>query len=146
MAFFSRSSSSLLYYVFADACRLFGLRLRSAIQSHRLLIIPHEFFNGPQFFDQLPDSIHFRAAHLTVFKGDANYRRLLIDHRWPVDTPFEMPLSLIPALHGCSLVCLRTCKSDPIVGLALRNAEELEISDADWRVNGVRGLIQARLM
>lgn len=41
------------------------------------------------------------------------------------------------------LVCLRTLKSDPIVGLTADQVEKLEAEDALWRVNGKRGVIQS---
>ena len=81
---------------------------------------------------------------LVFIKGDANYRRLLLDRRWPVDTAFRNVVSRT-GLAASNIVSLRTCKSDPIVGLARDAADALDLVDAQWRVNGVRGVIQACL-
>jgi hypothetical protein len=77
-------------------------------------------------------------AHLVIIKGDANYRRLLGDSRWPTTVPAATAVPYFPA----PFVALRTLKSDPIVGLPPSLAEQLDQTDAAWRVNGQWGLIQ----
>jgi hypothetical protein len=80
-------------------------------------------------------------ARLVIVKGDANYRRLVGDSRWPTTVPATEAIPYFPA----PLVALRTLKSDPIVGLPPGLAEQLDAEDGEWRVNGKRGLIQAIL-
>ena len=77
-------------------------------------------------------------ARLVIIKGDANYRRLLGDSRWPTTVPVQDAIPYFPA----PFVALRTMKSDPIVGLKPGLAEMLDKEDTEWRVNGKRGIIQ----
>jgi hypothetical protein len=39
-------------------------------------------------------------------------------------------------------VCLRTMKSDPVLGLAPGLAEKLDGVDPEWRIDGRRGVLQ----
>ncbi len=77
-------------------------------------------------------------AQMVIVKGDANYRRLLGDSRWPSTVPAQAAIPYFPA----PLLALRTLKSDPIVGLSPGLAEQLNQVDPEWRVNGKRGIIQ----
>jgi hypothetical protein len=43
------------------------------------------------------------------------------------------------------LVALRTMKSDAVAGLTTEQVAALDAQDAEWRVNGKRGVIQAVL-
>ena len=57
----------------------------------------------------------------------------------PPHTPFADVVSYLDV----PLLCLRTLKSDPVVGLpSADTAAQLNRIDPDWRVNGKRGLIQ----
>ena len=66
------------------------------------------FWCRPTAMWDMPDSIQDRlAGSLTTFvKGDANYRRLLGEREWPLDTPAADVLSYWPvpvcALHAAS--------------------------------------------
>jgi len=71
-----------------------------------------------------------------VLKGDAHYRRALGDAIWPPKTPFGEATRYFPA----PLLALRTLKSDPIVGLAEGQAEELDREDPTWRINARRAV------
>ena len=101
------------------------------------------FWNSSRFFWEMPPPLRTRLAQarLIIIKGDANYRRLLGDSRWPTTGPVEDAIPYFPA----PFVCLRTMKSDPVVGLKPGLAEVLDEEDPQWRVNGKRGLIQAVL-
>ncbi|MCG3212098.1 MAG: hypothetical protein FOGNACKC_05745 [Anaerolineae bacterium] len=126
----------------ADLAAL-GQRLASYRQSGRLPLHDDIFWNGPQFFWELPPNLRrqLAQARLVVVKGDANYRRLLGDHRWPAAALAQNVINYFPA----PLVSLRTMKSDPVIGLQPGQAEALDGVDPAWRVNGKRGLIQAVL-
>jgi hypothetical protein len=78
------------------------------------------------------------SATVVVLKGDANYRRLIGDALWPPTTPLAEACAYFPA----PVVCLRTMKSDPVVGLASGLAERLDASHPTWRIDGKRGLVQ----
>lgn len=120
-----------------------GNRLESYGPQQRLFIRPDVFWNSSHFFWELPP--HLRSelsqADLVIVKGDANYRRLAGDCRWPATKPIEAVVPYFPA----PLVALRTMKSDAVVGLPPGLAEQLDREDAEWRVNGKRGVIQAVL-
>jgi hypothetical protein len=115
-------------------------RVEAAFTARRLRFAPDPFWSGPRFLWQLP--AHLRAelasARMVILKGDANYRRLIGDALWPPSAPFEQACAFFPA----PIACLRTMKSDAVLGLAPGMAEELDGADPEWRINGRRGLIQ----
>ena len=116
-------------------------RLVTNWESGRLLFVPHQYWNSSTLLRDMPKELHERinTSRLVIIKGDANYRRAVGDCLWPADTPFSDVMSFLDA----PVLCLRTLKSDPIVGSpAPAVAEELDHSDPTWRVNGKRGLIQ----
>ncbi len=117
-----------------------GRRLQRYRADGRLVVRDDIFWNSSLFFRDLPDALRseLARAQLVIIKGDANYRRLLDDSRWPAATPLSDIVTFFPA----PFVCLRTMKSDPVAGLAPEQAEALNAEDPQWRVNGKRGLIQ----
>ncbi|GIK39253.1 MAG: hypothetical protein BroJett011_30860 [Chloroflexota bacterium] len=118
-------------------------RLESYQVQERLHMRPDLFWNSSRFFWEIPAELQaeLSRAWLVIIKGDANYRRLLGDSRWPTTVPVTAAIPYFPA----PFVALRTLKSDPIVGLPPGLAEQLDREDAEWRVNGKRGMIQAIL-
>lgn len=119
----------------------FAARLAEQQSKGRLRIEPDRFWNSHHFFWELPPQLQAKLAqaHLVIIKGDANYRRLLGDSRWPATVPIAAAAPYFPA----PFVALRTMKSDPVVGLQPGQAEALDQADPEWRVNGKRGMIQA---
>jgi uncharacterized protein with ATP-grasp and redox domains len=116
-------------------------RLTNAWNAGRLKIVPHLFWNSSFFMWDMPITLHnlMNTARLVIVKGDANYRRAIGDSVWAVDTPFADVMRYLNA----PVMCLRTLKSDPIVGLpSLATEAELEKVDSQWRTNGKRGVIQ----
>ncbi len=83
-----------------------------------------------------PPSEALRSATLVVCKGDANYRRVIGDACWPASAPFSAACGYL----GAPLVCLRTMKSDALVGVAAEVIERLDATDPEWRVVGRCGL------
>jgi uncharacterized protein with ATP-grasp and redox domains len=116
-------------------------RLNNFLENGRLDLKADLFWNSSRFFWEMPQPLLSRLAHarLVIVKGDANYRRLLGDSRWPTTVPVQDAIPYFPA----PFVALRTMKSDPIVGLKAGVAETLDEVDSEWRVNGKRGIIQA---
>ena len=125
---------------FGDAGKEVGTRLQAALLDGRLLVEPDIFWNSAWFLWEMPPRFQSFFAHaaLVIFKGDANYRRIVGDAKWPPETPFTEVVNYFPA----PLLALRTLKSNPIVGLALGEAEKLNQTDSEWRVNGRRGVAQ----
>ena len=116
-------------------------RLSGFWRSGRLRFPPHPYWNSSRYLWDLPSGYRdsYNAAQLVIIKGDANYRRAVGDAIWPAHTPFADALGYLDV----AVLCLRTLKSDPVVGLpSAETAAELDRLDPDWRVNGKRGLIQ----
>jgi uncharacterized protein with ATP-grasp and redox domains len=115
-------------------------RLVAAFESGRLALAPDAFWSGPRFLWQAPAHVldALGAATLVVCKGDANYRRCIGDALWPPSAPFAAACGYLAA----PLVCLRTMKSDAVVGLPEGLAERLDGTDPEWRIVGRCGVIQ----
>ncbi len=115
-------------------------RLRAAMVDGRLRLAPDLYWNLPRWLWDTPPRLSrlFEQAALVIIKGDLNYRRATGDAIWPTDTTFAQAVDYFPA----PLLALRTLKSDGIVGLRAGLADELDLIDAEWRVNGRRGVIQ----
>jgi hypothetical protein len=119
-----------------------GARLGAAFEAGRLRLAPDLFWNSPHPLWALPAYLAqtFTGARLVILKGDANYRRALGDALWPAELSFAEVTRYFPA----PLLALRTLKSEPIVGLAPGAVARLDAEDAEWRVNGRRGVAQFR--
>lgn len=117
-----------------------GQRLRAAFVAGRLRIAPDLYWNSAYLLWDLPDHFAdlFSGARMVILKGDANHRRALGDAVWPTETPFAHVTARFPA----PLLTLRTLKSDVVVGLAPGMQARLDAEDAQWRVNGKRGVAQ----
>ena len=115
-------------------------RLCACFEGGRLVLAPDPFWSGPRFLWELPS--HLRAAlssaTIVVFKGDVNYRRLIGDALWAPATPLAQVCTGAPA----PIVCLRTMKSDPVVGLPRGLADALDASQPGWRIDGQRAVLQ----
>jgi uncharacterized protein with ATP-grasp and redox domains len=123
------------------AARALATRLRSAFDTGRMRVAPDPFWSGPRFLWQAPRHLaeELAAAAIVVLKGDANYRRLVGDALWPADAPFSAAASYLPF----PVLCLRTMKSDSVLGLPTGLGGRLDASDPTWRIDGKRGLAQA---
>jgi hypothetical protein len=77
-----------------------------SLLQHRSLQMPQRLrdeFSGKSTAD------HNSGSSAMVFvKGDANYRRLLGDRTWPLDTPFSDVVSYFPV----PVCALRTLKAE----------------------------------
>jgi uncharacterized protein with ATP-grasp and redox domains len=117
-----------------------GERLAFANMRGRWRMRSHRLWNSTRFLFDFPDDflMGFEGASLVIFKGDANYRRIVGDAIWETTTPFSQATSYIPA----PVLALRTLKSDPVVGLAAGLADQFDAADSQWHTNGRRGVIQ----
>jgi hypothetical protein len=115
-------------------------RLYDAFDQGRLRVLPDFYWNGPRFLWDRPPRIaaEIDRATMVIFKGDANYRRVIGDAVWPGEATLAEATSYFPA----PLLLLRTMKSDAVVGLPAGLAQRLDGVDRDWRINARRGLIQ----
>jgi hypothetical protein len=118
-------------------------RLGRAFDAERLVLAADPYWSGPLFLWQTPRHVRAALSSATalVLKGDANYRRVVGDALWAPQATFAQACEGLP----CPVVCLRTMKSDAIVGLRPGLAEQLDASDPRWRVDGKRGVVQASI-
>ena len=124
-----------------EAVQALANRLIDAWNMGRFKIIPHPFWNSSFFMWDMPTTLRdlINTARLVIVKGDANYRRVVGDSLWAAETPFADVVSYLDA----PVLCLRTLKSDPIVGLpSSETTTQLDQTDSLWRSNGKRGVIQ----
>lgn len=98
---------------------------------------PFEYYKMEKIAPTLYRSI--AEAHLAIFKGDLNYRKLLADINWDPTTDFRTSLS---GFEPTNLCALRTIKADLISGLKPNVAEDLWEKDEHWMATGKYGVIQ----
>jgi uncharacterized protein with ATP-grasp and redox domains len=117
-----------------------GQRIEAHLEDGRLILQDHAFWVSPFFYTTLPADLEgeLASSDLLVFKGDANYRRLVEDRHWPPTTPLEEVVDYLPA----PMVALRTLKSELVLGLPEGMAARLDREDPDWMINGQHGVIQ----
>ncbi len=117
-----------------------GRQLQGYLDAGQLALTDHPFWTSPLAMWQMPAPLkdELAAADLLISKGDANYRRLLGDRRWPYTTPLADIICYLPA----PLVALRTLKSEVAAGLRPGQPESLAQEDPAWLVDGLWGVIQ----
>jgi len=116
-------------------------RLRSALSANTLIVRSSAFWNSGRPAWAMPVELEewFSGLKLAIFKGDANYRRLLGDMHWPHSMPFARVLQYAP----CATLALRTAKCGLAVGISeLEEARAIAESPSDWLTSGKYGLIQ----
>ena len=115
-----------------------GVNLERSIAEGRLTVSDHPFWNGPLHFAEMPQDICdlLSDSHIIVFKGDANYRRVLSDRKWDPCSRLSDIAAYLPATFGS----LRTMKSEIVVGLSRRQVEHLNSTQPDWMVSGELGI------
>jgi hypothetical protein len=122
------------------AVRAFGRRVDAYKSSGRLSVQTDPFWTSPLPFWEVPASLReeLSSSSLLIFKGDANYRRLLGDRHWPFSTPFSTIVADPPA----PVLALRTLKAELAAGLQPQQLIRLDREEPDWMVNGRWGVIQ----
>jgi uncharacterized protein with ATP-grasp and redox domains len=115
-------------------------RLRNYVAIGRLQLGADPYWVSPLALWQLPQRLHqeLSQSNLVIFKGDANYRRLLGDCRWSFTTRFEAIACYFPS----PLLALRTLKSEIIAGLQPEQVESLNQTNPNWLTSGEWGVIQ----
>jgi uncharacterized protein with ATP-grasp and redox domains len=126
-----------------DAAAAFGRRLHQYLAKGNLLLKEDPYWVSALPFWEIPAGLReeLSQSDLIISKGDANYRRLLGDRRWPFATPFAAILSYTPA----PLLALRTLKAELACGLTESQIHRLDEEDPQWLVNGRWGVIQFAL-
>jgi len=121
-----------------------GERLRDWEIDGRLQVQTHPFWTSPLVAWEMPADLRDELSRSTllIFKGDANYRRLLGDRHWPHTTPFDAIVCHLPA----PTLALRTLKAELAAGLQPEQIERLDHEEPNWMVNGRWGVIQLSLL
>ena len=101
-----------------------------------------DFYTSPLPYADMPKALvqRFSDADLVIIKGDANYRRLLGEKKWPMNTAFPDALSYF---YNVNILALRTLKWPLAVGLNddMINRAKTLIGN-DWDICGRCGTIQ----
>ena len=117
--------------------------LHTSIEEGKLHIIDDlEFYTSPLSYAEMPKALvnRFSDADLVVIKGDANYRRLLGERKWRLDTPFKDALSYF---QNTNILALRTLKWPLAVGLDSKIVDHAKTQIGDeWDICGRCGTIQ----
>lgn len=123
-----------------DAGRSLAGSLVEAQRAGRLELASHTYWTSPLAGWELPSDLRttLASSSLILVKGDANYRRLLGDRRWPPTQALAPALDYLPA----PVALLRSLKCELAVGLSTDVIRRAEAADPAWMVNGRWGLIQ----
>ena len=98
------------------------------------------FWCQPTAFWDMPDHIQAKLADsaMVFVKGDANYRRLLGERDWPLDTEAATVLSYWPV----PVCALRTFKAEIGCGISAEAQRRASEADPKWMVSGRWGVVQ----
>ncbi|NEQ52439.1 MAG: protein-glutamate O-methyltransferase family protein [Leptolyngbya sp. SIO3F4] len=94
----------------------------------------------PRHFNALNKDLKNTLSNsITVIsKGDLNYRRLVQDLQWPVDTSINIATAGVPF----NAFALRVLKSDALVGIELSVTTTAAAKFEDWRSCGYFAVMQ----
>jgi Damage-control phosphatase ARMT1-like domain len=120
--------------------REFGAILQSYVDDGRFEFVDDLFWCQPTPFWDMPQPVETKlsSSKIAFVKGDANYRRLLGERQWPLDTPSNNILSYFPV----PVCALRTFKAEIGCGISSENQERASAADSKWQVSGRWGVIQ----
>ncbi|XP_053448398.1 damage-control phosphatase ARMT1 isoform X7 [Nycticebus coucang] len=110
---------------------------RWVYHDHIFWTLPHEYCAMSQVAPDLYAEL--QKAHLILFKGDLNYRKLTGDRKWGFSVPFHEALN---GFHPAPLCSIRTLKAELQVGLQPGQGEQLLASDPNWLTTGKYGVFQ----
>lgn len=117
--------------------------LHTFIEKGKLQIIDDlEFYTSPLSYAEMPKVLvgRFADAALVVIKGDANYRRLLGERKWPLDTRF---IDAVSYFQNTNILALRTLKWPLAVGLDSKIVDHAKTQIGnEWDICGRCGTIQ----
>uniref|UniRef100_A0A0R3S481 Sugar phosphate phosphatase n=1 Tax=Elaeophora elaphi TaxID=1147741 RepID=A0A0R3S481_9BILA len=111
-----------------------------AFQTHYFWTLPYPYY---LMAEKAPD-LHreLSQSSLIIFKGDYNYRKLVSDLEWPLDTPFKVALrGFAPA----PILALRTIKAETLAGLSpsvIENLQKKYGNEKIWMTTGEYAIAQ----
>ncbi|MBX2865907.1 MAG: protein-glutamate O-methyltransferase family protein [Leptolyngbyaceae cyanobacterium MAG.088] len=120
--------------------RLLGQRLQTAMEHDRIRIQAEADWGEPRHFNALDKNLETTLSKSAgVFcKGDLNYRRLVQDLQWPIDTPAEVATATVLF----DAFALRVLKSDALIGIETATTETAAAQFNDWRTRGYFAVMQ----
>lgn len=122
------------------ATKALANQLDSHVINNRFVFTQDLFWCQPTAFWDMPDHIVERIKDsVCIFvKGDANYRRLLGEREWDLNTNAADILSYWPA----PCCALRTFKAEIGCGISNDKQEYAKSKDKQWMVSGKWGVVQ----
>jgi Damage-control phosphatase ARMT1-like domain len=117
-----------------------GQRWATNVQNGRWVLVEAYFWAQPSPMWEMPSAVakDMSMSALVFVKGDANYRRLLGDCAWPLDTPFQDILCYFPA----SVCALRALKAELGCGMPRSVTDRIAARDKTWLTGGRYGVLQ----
>jgi len=121
-------------------CKEAGEKWNQFMHSGEWELAENFFWVQPQPFWEMPADLRgdLEKSSLVFVKGDANYRRLLGDRKWALDTPFGDITNYFPS----GVCALRTLKAEIGCGLSEEKIRLALKQDSKWMVSGKWGVIQ----
>lgn len=123
-----------------NECKEISDTLRRFLLNGCLKFESELFYNdSPYCFYYMPKDIYHKFAGMDclVFKGDANYRKLMDDRFLGYETPIESIVNYFP----CPFAVFRTMKSIVGFNIPVEKQEEMKKKNPKWDVDGSSGLI-----
>jgi uncharacterized protein with ATP-grasp and redox domains len=124
-----------------------GCSLADHLKSGKLKVVSDPFFTSGFKYREIASKAPKLAAafgkhDLLVFKGDANYRRLLGEREWAPTTPFSVVVDYLAGIT--STLALRTLKYPLAAGIAADkvSAARDAYGTNEWNCTGQCGVIQ----
>lgn len=122
--------------------RALARKLARYREERRLKLADSIYWTGPRLFWQLPErwaEERFGDSGTTIFKGDANYRKLVGDRKWQeTERTFQEVVSYFPS----PVLALRTAKAETVAGVEEDVRLLAAAHDAHWMTNGRWGAVQ----
>lgn len=125
-----------------EATSALAAKLQEHLKSHRFMLDDDLFWCQPTAFWDMPRHVmnKLSTSSLVFVKGDANYRRLLGERQWPLDTPAKEVLSY----WQVPVCALRTFKAEIGCGVSKESVARAEELDKRWLVSGKWGVVQLK--
>ncbi|KAJ8127298.1 hypothetical protein O1611_g6340 [Lasiodiplodia mahajangana] len=131
----------------ASKLKRFGTRISQHLHSGQLRYKAHSFWTTQHGFARMPEHApdlwaQLGRSDLVIFKGDLNYRKLVMDGLWPCTTTFQRAIGKLgqyptESETGIRILSLRTCKADTVVGLAAGKEKEVDPEGTgEWTRDG----------
>lgn len=120
-----------------------GAAMSEYVSEGKFRLVDDLFWCQPTPFWSPPAEVQdkLQGCRLTFVKGDANYRRLLGERAWPLDTPAKAILQYWAVL-GSPVCALRTFKAEIGCGVNEEQQHRAQTEDKDWMVDGKWGVVQ----